>query len=267
MSPKDSTVEYPWGSLPVERYILTNWNSSSSESIKQQRLRLTRQHLEADTTNLERITSNVHRRPPQMDVDNILKPWRSEKTRKIAVRLFDGGYDSEVPLMLRTYYSRDAGKLKMDNTKLADWVGPKKKFSDGSYCTCLDDPEVFNFGEKWEKIFEIIPELAGCIFTASVTRKHRPKLPPGDCDSRRWCFMPLIVLDKEAFATKHGRLIYLDSRRNIIRETRFDLSDGVSMADIIVDWVESAHLERLWEDSQVGEKYRADRPTDRGRLG
>ncbi|KAJ5288610.1 hypothetical protein N7478_001640 [Penicillium angulare] len=297
MKPADSTLNFPWGSLPVEQDILTNWDSYSSESIGQQRLRLIRQHLESDTIPLERYFPDAQRRAPQIAVHIILRPWRSEKIRKAAIQHLHGNY--EIPLMLRTHYSKDAGELEMDNTKLADWVDYDEGFSAEAYWACLDDPEVFNFGEQWQKIFEIIPELTDGDFSAPGLPGHRLNFPPSDSEIydmaywrdtfkyylrddkekfpwewhkdphltihraarvlyRRWCTRHLIVVDKKAFATGHGRLIYLDSRRNIIRETRFDLNEKHSMSDIITDWLDVYGFPLMWEDSGVGEKYRVD---------
>lgn len=201
--------------------------------------------------------------------------------------------------MLRTHYNPNASELEGDDAKLASWIHADETFWDEADWACLDDPEVFNYGEEWDRIFDVIPELTIGSFS-DPQLLTRPKFPPTDADlslgkewrddfkrflriqkrefpeewkrnphslinkaagslHRMWCARPLVIVDKEAFETGYGRVIYIDSRRNIIRETRFDLNDPYCyLYEITMDWFDYTYQEWLWMDSQVGEKYRAE---------
>ncbi|KAJ6015098.1 hypothetical protein N7540_009689 [Penicillium herquei] len=226
-------------------------------------------------------------------VDTVLCPWRSEKLRKLAIRV-----DSDLcsPLLLRTFYNPDQAARAADDAQLTEWVGMDELFADEAYWACLDDPELFNYGEHWEKIFELLPELANLCFIQD--KSIRPKFPPLDSEigslrrartslkeaiqreknlhPLKWHQNPhrviykasadlhhlcttnyVIIVDQEAFDTGHARIVYVDSRQNIVREARFEVILG-SFEEIMLDWFDMTLTQWLWEDSEVGEKYRLD---------
>ncbi|KAJ5730112.1 uncharacterized protein N7483_004620 [Penicillium malachiteum] len=158
---------------------------------------------------------------------------------------------------------------------------------------CLDDSELFNYGDHWEKMFELLPELADPRF--SEDKSIRPKFTPLDSEisllrhARTSCkeairqekilnpedwhenphkviyrtFSDLhyvctanyvIINDREAFETGHARIVYVDSRQNIVREARFEVVLG-SFEETMLDWFDITLTQWLWEDSEVGEKY------------
>jgi hypothetical protein len=73
-------------------------------------------------------------------------------------------------------------------------------------------------------------------------------------------------MDQEAFETGRCRLILFDCRQNIIREARFEIFTEYkekivgteSILEIVLDYWDLRFVDWIWEDGQVGEKYRAD---------
>ncbi|KAJ5732795.1 hypothetical protein N7493_004276 [Penicillium malachiteum] len=75
----------------------------------------------------------------------MLRPWRSDKLRKAALRVH-GGY--HVPLILRTYYNSDKAERAVDDIRFAEWIHLDEFLADEADWACLDDPELFDFGDQ-----------------------------------------------------------------------------------------------------------------------
>lgn len=64
--------------------------------------------------------------------------------------------------------------------------------------------------------------------------------------------MHLIIADKEAFRSRHVRVVFLDGFRNVIRHTRVDMNE-YDFENIIGGFM---HTNGFGFDTIVGEKYR-----------
>lgn len=322
MSNEAPDSEPLWGSLPVEYHIIVrhshatrgesfaltsvqkNWDHMSTETIAEQRLRIIREYLDADVLEEPPWEDqwNLVRPAIQVEIDTILRPWRSLRLRNAARTQSD---NMNVPLLLRTYYNPDAAARAKDDAQLAEWVSDtESELVEQLGSACLDDYDLFNFGNDWERLFEVIPELANP--TCGVGN-IRPHAPPYDSEihdlegyrstlkdmlrrkkqigPKEWQANPqhmieveakwlqlacitrnLIIVDQEAFETGHCRLVLFDSRQNIIREARFEIFTEYmgkimrtgNIAEIKLDYWDVKFRQWIWEDSQVGEKYRAN---------
>ncbi|KAB8227328.1 uncharacterized protein BDW43DRAFT_316915 [Aspergillus alliaceus] len=68
--------------------------------------------------------------------------------------------------------------------------------------------------------------------------------------------MYLPIADQGAFDTKgHLRLIYLDCKRNISKETSVE-PDEVTNSDVIMEWFIRATPPESWEEGTTGDRYR-----------
>ncbi|KAL4746451.1 hypothetical protein BDW72DRAFT_210399 [Aspergillus terricola var. indicus] len=170
-----------WGRLPVEQYLIRYWNHSSSEPNDQQRLRLAREYIHLDQIPKEWDPTDFgeawyepdpsdtdpafapKRIPTEHEVKTILRPWRSQHIRKRAWEIWcakDRGY----PVMLRTYY----GNGEEGDNKFTEYIQVSDTYEGAADCHALNDAELFNFGSDWRRIFDILPEIAGCQY-------HQPK--------------------------------------------------------------------------------------------
>ncbi|KAJ5730113.1 uncharacterized protein N7483_004621 [Penicillium malachiteum] len=108
-----------------------------------------------------------------LDIDAILRPWRSEVIREAAIRL----NTLKVSPILRTHYDPDQAARGADDRQIAGWLQLDKDSADSmdNKWTYLNDSELFNFGDHWERIFELVPELTYLTFSEDET--IRPKFP------------------------------------------------------------------------------------------
>ena len=216
--------------------------------------------------------------PTANEIENILRPWRSDNLRKIAWRIWGCGNNQLI--LLRTHYNPE------DNYNIEGLVDSDELDKDDkAWWALLDDPDLFNFGDQWWLIFDILPELAGPL--QDYTRKPYPELVTGDrqhfkdelpklketdawradrnkcleletSDIRRTVSKGYFAIaDEEAFKTDRLRLIYLDGKRNIVQEGRVDFNEQ-TFADVAVEWDQLALSVDLWDEGMVGEKYRID---------
>ncbi|EPS31541.1 hypothetical protein PDE_06496 [Penicillium oxalicum 114-2] len=273
-----------WGQLPVEHYLIKQWDHSSSEPTGDQRLRLIHQFLDLDEIPKE-LDPNCHTSdtyetlsPTAYAIDTILRPWRSDDLRKIAWRIW--GCDADQLILLRTHYNAD------DNHKITELVGSDELHEENvAWWALLDNPEFFNFGDQWWRVFDILPELAGPLNGYSRLpnpesilreRQHFKERLPTLKQSDEWTANRdnyierdfaylrrivsqgyLAIADEEAFETDMLRLIYFDGKRNIVQETRTEF-DEQTFADVAVEWDQLSLPMQLWEDGKTGEKYRVN---------
>lgn len=289
-----------WGGLAVEQYLIVclrastlelantlkqrNWDSASPESPSEQRLRLIYGFLDLDEIPYEWFmdlhATSPSRQPTAEEIEIILQPWRPDALRKKAEWMHSG---DGIPILLRTHYSSNLE----DEETLKAWID-EDTFEEASDWACLNDEKLFNFGDDWRQIFEILPEVAGptnsrqlrCIphdhleLFRNNFKKHISTVKqncPDDWKEREsryeiildWASslhrviteVYLLIADEEAFQTKQLRLLYLDGKRNIVREARVD-PDVWQMYDIIMQHYTVPT--EPYEFSTVGEKYRVD---------
>ncbi|KAJ5544835.1 hypothetical protein N7461_007139 [Penicillium sp. DV-2018c] len=239
MTVMDKAYLPQWGQLPVEQYLIKHWDHSSSEPTGDQRLRLIHQFLDLDEIPKE-LGPNCHASdtyealshfPTAYEIDTILRPWRSDNLRKIAWRIW--GCDNDQLILLRTYYNAD------DNDKITELVGSDELDEENvAWWALLDNPELFNFGDQWWRVFDILPEQSD--FLRRTASKGY-----------------LAIADQEAFKTDMLRLIYHDGKRNIVQETRMAFNEQ-TFADVAVEWDQLSLPVELWDNGMTGEKYRVN---------
>lgn len=65
----------------------------------------------------------------------------------------------------------------------------------------------------------------------------------------------MLIADREAFDTGLFRVVYLDSKRNVIREMLVE-ADEQTITDVAMDWYNLNLPEALWEEGTIAHKYR-----------
>ncbi|KAK4449777.1 hypothetical protein QBC34DRAFT_462297 [Podospora aff. communis PSN243] len=233
-----------WGDLPAEQYLLNNWDASAQEEASDQRRRLIRQFLALETIPYD----PKFRVPTEEEVRTILEPWRPQRWRFAAAKIHRERYDNSI--WLRTYDPEDE---EIGNKKIVEWIAVDKNwdpnFQDWDLpWRILDDPAVFSFGDEWQRVFDVIPELAT---TDSGDRSFSPHSYPDELAEERLklreCVaeqegleariqaaqysLPaielqyhavasfLVVVDKEAWEQNRFKLFWLDAHGNVVRES------------------------------------------------
>lgn len=216
--------------------------------------------------------------PTAEEVDTVLRPWRSDNVRKMAWKIW-GSHNSQ-PILLRTHYD------PRDDDRVAKLLLISDDFyEDNAWWALLNDRELFDFGDQWWLVFDILPELAGPLqsytrlpypeFVAQDRQYLKDKLPrvkltdewkanPHTCIEEETAYFRrtlsrgyLTIADREGFRTNTIRLVYIDGKQNVVQETRMDF-DEQTFTDVPVEWGELALPPQLWEEGTVGEKYRAN---------
>lgn len=102
----------------------------------------------------------ISRVPTTEEVREILQPWRPDKIRKIADQLLHETCDNLV--VLRTCYDSEGGDEKMQQliTPEEDADGMGFLYEE-LWWRYLDDRELFDFGDDWSRVFDLLPELVG----------------------------------------------------------------------------------------------------------
>ncbi|KAJ5660851.1 uncharacterized protein N7484_000223 [Penicillium longicatenatum] len=143
----------------------------------------------------------------------------------------------------------------------------------------------------WRRIFALFPEIAGpeAVFAPEQDTIRWSVLPPWqkyridafkrqlafekNCKPGEWFGNPyrmiemcaagihyamaaafIIVVDRHAFTTGHPLLVYVDHHGQLIRSTRFELTEK-TLLSIADDWFRGNLTPWMWEDSEVGEMY------------
>ncbi|KAK5655904.1 hypothetical protein OQA88_5443 [Cercophora sp. LCS_1] len=245
------------------------WDHSSTETVEDQRLRLVR------VFRLLRLEDlpNSHRDPSEDEIRTILDPWRPQRWRlaanKIQVR-------EEQPVWLRTYYDSD-------DKKIAEWLaleeeGDPNFEEDDGWWRILDDPDVFNFGVNWKRVFDVMTELLsghlrrlsdpGGELLTQYRRQLRGVVGSAMDDTleervSRAQFSvpasmlqslkasegtPLVVADGEAWQTDKLRLLWLDWCGNPIRRSEIEPIDLWEVKDAW--WGFKFLNQRHWRDRE-----------------
>ncbi|KAJ6088010.1 hypothetical protein N7467_006924 [Penicillium canescens] len=272
-----------WGELPIEQYMIRHWDFAAAESPDQQRLRLIRQFIDVDEIPREWDPVNYGAPPPRMptveEIDLILRPWRSDELRKKAWQMLESG--ALAPIFLRTHYD------PKDDETMEEWISASEEFENQAWWACLNDATLFNFGSDWQRVYEIMPEVAGPLNGARYKRSPASELvdmsrarfktwlaKAKQNEPERWREDPhafievegasllrtvaaayFLVADQTAFETGHLRLMYVDGKRNVIRETRICV-DGQTITDVIMDWDQLGLAPEFWEEGTIGDRYR-----------
>jgi hypothetical protein len=186
---------------------------------------------------------------------------------------------TDEPIFPRTHY--DPG----DDEKMEHWACISEEFEDQAWWACLNNAQLYNFESDWQRVYEILPEIAepstgtqgfpfpenlssarsGFKTWLSEAKQIEPEHWKNDPHRfiefkaagllRRVMTRYILLADQEAFETDGRlRLIYLDNKRNIVRETRVD-ADGQTITDIIMACFELTDPPEL-EEGITGDRYR-----------
>ncbi|KAJ6022826.1 hypothetical protein N7499_008145 [Penicillium canescens] len=225
--------------------------------------------------------------PTVEEIDTVLRPWRSDELRQKAWQILESG--NAVPIFLRSYYNPE------DDEKMEEWVDASEEFRNQAWWACLNDATLFNFGFDWQRVYDIMPEVAGPVSDAGYTRYPSPEIvemsrtqfrtslrKTKQSEPHRWREDPdrfiefeaadllrtvaaayILVADQKAFETGgQVRLIYVDGKRNVIQETRVE-ADAQTITDVIMDWDQLNLPPDLWEEGTIGDRYRVNRDLGR----
>ncbi|KAK3897826.1 hypothetical protein C8A05DRAFT_38591 [Staphylotrichum tortipilum] len=263
----------PWGSLPVEQYLLRNWDPSSPLSATAQREQLVRAFIQSDPPETEPAPVT----PSPEQIRNILEPWRPQKLRRIAHEHANSGPSCQF-YFLRTYYGdppkyHDAALAEFLD-ELEDCMSADLSPEDWWYVV-LDDAEFFSVGEEedWErKVYDVFPELAAPrakkLLTDTNVYYIRDMLewltPDGTVEEEdlaeavrsviRHDGHRLVLMDREAFQTGRFGLVFRDAKGNVVRRVRATVED---LGDVNISDFRGALTEQwFWLDAEVGSKYR-----------
>lgn len=260
----------------LQRY----WDFTATESPDQQRLRLIQQFIDLDEIPREWDPVNYGAPPPRMptaeEIDTVLRPWRPDELRQKAWQIWESGND--VPIFLRVHYDPE------DDGKMEEWVGASEEFENQAWWACLDDATLFNFSSDWQRVYDIMPEsvsgaaykrypspevveMARTQFKTSLNKAKQNEPGRWREDPHRFIELEaahllrtvaasyILVADQEAFKTGGQlRLVYVDGKRNVIRETRVE-AGAQTITDVIMDWDQLNLPPDLWEEGTVGDRY------------
>ncbi|KAL1835648.1 hypothetical protein VTJ49DRAFT_6293 [Mycothermus thermophilus] len=252
-----------WGALPVEQYLIRSWDWSSPQPSQEQRLALVRAFLALDnipaewdcTRGIPSHRRELQRVPTEDEVRIILQPWRPARWRWVASQIWTRRGTWNEAIWLRTHYAEGT------DDKFAEWRATDED-NDPNYdedtvkWTVLNDRDVFNFGDEWWRVFDVLPELAGPqggyfrggpqdmmqelreelrqdIERRAATGQHeRPEdaavleAEYGEHGQKLQVFAVasfLLVADARAFETDRLRLLYLDHKGNIVRHSTVEV--------------------------------------------
>ncbi|KAI1104574.1 hypothetical protein F4804DRAFT_181948 [Jackrogersella minutella] len=262
-----------------------------------------------DATGRVYLATTIARVPTEREIREILAPWRPIRWREAALHLWRDRDDEEV--WLRTCYREGSDKAFREFRETDEDYDPAFE-EDCRTWTVLDDQALFD--GDWSAALDILPELAGPAPNYDPYA-HRHLGDPGELETLRQKLREsvasalrlegegntaeqlkvdaveagdagmelqvnavasfLFVADCKAVETEKLRLLYLDARGIIVRETRVPCTETWQMRDA---WVGKKFRDSpLWNDrdrsewgvsndpgSVLGEKYKLE--GDIGRL-
>ena len=206
----------------------------------------------------------MQRVPTDDEVRTILQPWRPARWRDVAFRIWTKRWDDEA-IWLRTHYGDGS------DAKFAEWRAMDEDY-DPQYdekvvlWTVLDDAAVFNFGDEWWRVFDVLPELAGPLWRhvrgppyvdtdrmqalreelgrgverplSSLAGGEHERLEDaaavseaeygehGERLQAKAVSTFLLVADAGAWETDCLRLLYLDGKGNVVRHSAVEVSEA-----------------------------------------
>ncbi|KAJ5719033.1 hypothetical protein N7493_007488 [Penicillium malachiteum] len=305
--PADVNKTPALGALPAEQWLACSWDLDSTENPADQRARLISKFLSLpDIPRHLWDPANSRFRPVATQArKNVLLQWRSEEVRGVANALWTA--HNRFPPMLRSYYeanNADHDLLMQHWISMGHWFNVDNDWvviNDPQYY-----PGGINQMADWKNVYMTLPELAGPELIRSdninvtrwlnvppwatfrrdlfkvqlaVNKFLKPKLWHEDkihmieaCAShihRAVCYLPLIVVDQQAFETGYPLLVYLDHWGDVIRQTRFDLTEQ-TLLEILEDWLPPSNATEvhtdlkpwMWHDSEIGPNYKIEDPNN-----
>ncbi|RPA73866.1 hypothetical protein BJ508DRAFT_418867 [Ascobolus immersus RN42] len=279
----------PWGYSPVERYVLTHWDTNSTLSTSDQRLSLIRKFLAADALarigqppdindhdNGDIFTANVQIGVTEGQIRDILAPWRSLRQREAAI--YYG--ESVTELWIRTCYTEGSDEKfqelveegDLDTFDTLDSEDPNVETLIGRI---LNNKAQYDFGADWKKILDVMPEIVvrpePRKQIAELRRACREMLDQAggvmeDMDQRVWeskrnliqglCVANyMVIIDQEALDTGNLLFAFLDNHGDLVTQVRLPACEAQEVSG---GW--SARGVDRWyqyveDDGEPGPKY------------
>ncbi|KAI7565541.1 hypothetical protein KC343_g6073 [Hortaea werneckii] len=155
-----STEEMPWGSLPLERYVLAQWASLPSIAPDHRRRQLAQQFTAIGHSARVLHVARSFRKPdaelpPQADWESILAPLRTDFQRLLALEssFQPEGFPCFGIIWLRTCYDEGTDGA---HQRLLNELNEEMALEVDQ--NILDDAALYNYGDDWCRIFEVVPE-------------------------------------------------------------------------------------------------------------
>ncbi|KAJ5768883.1 hypothetical protein N7520_003442 [Penicillium odoratum] len=275
-----------------------HWNPFSNDSPDTQRFRLVRKFLNLPRIPRVWYLEDRIREPTANEINLILRPYRSDNVRKVAWAIWRERHSFPVLLRTHYNPDMPVHNAMMNNwinvgqyiSQLAPWA----VINDPDFFGIPESDNTRAPSVDWRRVSFKLPEAAGpeAILTDGDDTVRWRDLPPWyrykrglfkaqlafekKCKPYEWladpkqmiemcaagvqfgvCAMVLIVVDKDAFDTGCPLLMYVDHFQQPIRSTRFVLNEK-SLNAIVLDWSRGLLTPWMWEESEVGDNYKAD---------
>lgn len=201
------------------------------------------------------------RQPTEEEITTILGPWRPPRWREAALRIWKDRFDEDI--WLRTYYGEDSDAAFEEWREAHEDSDPA--FDEGTTPWCvLDDAAVFDLGERWDGVLDVLPELAGPtegyrratgFHSAEEVEQLRATIQAAgdrEAEAETGAGMELqldavatflVVADREAWDTGKLRLLYLDAQGNIVRHSRISPEDVFNTRH---EWIGKKFRDGYW---------------------
>lgn len=277
----------PWGTLAFEFFLLEKWDESSSEAPAEQRKSLIHEYINLGFQgrhhyhDLVRSAETPH--PSESQISTILAPLRTPSQRQLAHEREITYQNSDVnAAWLRTDYSPDTDDQHeelMSNTDVEDAVGSRRNL--------LNDADLYNFGNEWQKVFSVLPELldptANKLDTDWVNQekedvmnekfplhieqliaKIRRNLPQERAEKeifdivhtpvqKSYVVNYLVIEDKQALESGKVLVVFVDDMGQVVRKNRVDVEEVDSLGGM---WMQCAYDDLdIWMEGEVGVDY------------
>lgn len=186
-----------------------------------------------------REAEEMDRKPTAQEIDEILAPWRSLRWREAAFYIWKDRDDEAI--WLRTHYDSEQDAKFHEWREIDEDCDPRFDQDLVPWCV-LDDAEMFDFGDDWQKVFEVLPELLGPVWqgykrgidenneyvqkaraTIREAEDQKTEAETGSAGEElqyQAVTSFLIVADSEAFKVDRLRYLFLDGYGNIVRHSR-----------------------------------------------
>lgn len=288
----------PWGAFPAEQYLIRHWDAASPLSVGDQRRGLIRAFLELDAIPKEwdatgrRRDVPVARVPTEQEINEILVPWRPLRWREAAHHLWRHRDDHEI--WLRTHYAEGSDAKFKEMRDIDEDYDPCFEEDERSW-TVLDNADLFK--GDWSVALDLLPELVGppvngdaysnrlwCGFQnievlrqelrESIAARLRfgaqgdeaEQLKVEDVEAGyvgmdmqvNVVFTYIFIADAEAFETDSLRLLFLDAKGVIVRESRIKVEETWEMRNY---WTAYKFRETdIWSDRNRSDNSPCPRP-------
>ncbi|RMY46582.1 hypothetical protein D0865_09203 [Hortaea werneckii] len=276
----------PWGSLPLERFVLAKWATLATDDPDHRRHQLAQQFTAIGHSGRVMHVAGSFRAPdtdlpPQADWESILAPLRTDFQRQLASpsSFQPEGFTCFGIIWLRTCY--DEGTAGAHQRLLNELNEEMALEVDQNI---LDDAALYDYGDDWCRIFEVVPErlfketldeMSGEMpneLDARTTDTYEARIREEKQDpdinaasdtkalSRAtinfhfWAVHNyLFVADRVAFETGRALLVFFDDCGRTVRQSRIRPELGGPFAG---DWFEGIiHETNEFVEAEIGPDY------------